>query len=419
MADGIKKIGRNKWQVRVSRIDEKTGQKLDVKRLIDGTREAAERAREALLAEFRAGGSRQRQRLADYARSWLDARRRTLKPSVAKKYATSLDLHILPALGQFFVDALEPGEVQRYVTDRLDAGAAANTVNNELRLMRTMARDSVADGAATRNWTERVKAAPVAGYTDEDPNLLTAQQLAALLASIPRQWSAIVHLLATTGLRWGEASALCWADVALEREPVPWPPDRRPWDVVGHLKVKRSNWRGEAVAPKTTRSHRSVPLLREVADLLGAPGAPGAWLFPTASGDLHRGYPLRDVLDRAAIAAGLAHRRPGGGIGGTRITPHGLRRTWNNLARQRGDRQVVQAITGHTTDAMTEHYSKIGADEKGALASSVRAALAPPAPPQQTPTGTMALVDEGGVVWALKDREWCRLGKLVPQDDGS
>jgi integrase len=413
---GIKKLGPSQWQIRVHRTDQKTGRQVDVKRKISGTRKEAEAALEELLAEYRAGGPKNRVRLAVFARSWLDARVETLKPSVSHRYATALDHHVLKALGEFFVDAIAPSDVQRYVTDRLNEGAAANTVNNELRVLRTIARDAVAAGASPRNWTERVRAAPVTGYTEERPNMLTAPQLAALLGAIPRQWSAIVYLLATTGLRWGEASALAWGDIALDQEPVQWPPDRRPWDVVGKIRVRRSNWRGMAVAPKTTRSHRTVPLLREVADLLGAPGAPGAWLFPAASGELHKGYPLRDVLDRAAIAAGFAHRLPKGQVGGMRITPHGLRRTWNNLARQRADRQIVQSITGHTTDAMTDAYSMVSAGEKAALASSVRASLAPPeAAKARPPAGRTALVSDDGVVWAIVDGEWRRLGTLTPE----
>jgi len=57
-----------------------------------------------------------------------------------------------------------------------------------------------------------------------------------------------------------------------------------------------------------------------------------------------------------------------GGEGGIspqlpRVTTHGLRRTFNNLARQTTSRDVLKATTGRSTDAMVEHYSLVSTDE--------------------------------------------------------
>jgi integrase len=59
------------------------------------------------------------------------------------------------------------------------------------------------------------------------------------------------------------------------------------------------------------------------------------------------------------------------GSGLPRITIHGLRRTFNNLCRQVAAGQVVRAITGHVTDAMTVHYSHVDKSEKHAAADRV------------------------------------------------
>jgi integrase len=69
---------------------------------------------------------------------------------------------------------------------------------------------------------------------------------------------------------------------------------------------------------------------------------------------------LRLPLRRALRAAGLPM-----------ITVHGLRRTFNNLAHQVTSGEVVRAITGHMTVAMTEHYSHIAAIEKQAAAAKI------------------------------------------------
>lgn len=352
MTGSIKKLGPNLYLVRLQWRDPKApARKKSLQRRVTGSHRDARRALDELRVEAAAGGRRKVQTLRDYSRSWIAARAATLKPSVARKYATSLGLHILPVLGDHRLDRLEPSDVQAYVHDRVGAKAAGNTVLNELRLLRAIARDSMADGSAPRNWADRVKPPAVAAYTEDHPNLLQAGELRALLAAVPKPWLPIVTMMAFTGLRWGEASALRWEDLDLAR---------------GLVKVRRSNWKGRALTPKTERSVRTVPLPVE----LGAVFATvpkrrrRGWLFPTKEGELHRGTPLRDVLDAACVRAGV-----------TRITTHGLRRTFNNLARQEAAREVVKAVTGHTTDAMLEHYSLVGHDEKKRLTDAVVAVV--------------------------------------------
>ena len=47
------------------------------------------------------------------------------------------------------------------------------------------------------------------------------------------------------------------------------------------------------------------------------------------------------------------------------ISPHWMRHTYNNLMRQaKVDKMVLQSTTGHSTDAMTDHYSHVDLQEK-------------------------------------------------------
>jgi integrase len=160
-----------------------------------------------------------------------------------------------------------------------------------------------------------------------------------------------VLVLAYTGMRWGEASGLRWEDLDLD---------------AGKVKVRRSNWRGIESAPKTRGSKRVAPLPARVIALLGEPGPARALVFPVRhgarEGAAHKGSPLLKVINRACTAAGVP-----------RITVHGLRRTFNNLARQVTDRLVAMSIVGHTTDAMHEHYSSVSMTEKTAAQARVLA----------------------------------------------
>jgi integrase len=51
------------------------------------------------------------------------------------------------------------------------------------------------------------------------------------------------------------------------------------------------------------------------------------------------------------------------------ISPHDLRRTYITMMHREGvDRLVLRSLVGHTHDAMTDHYVKLGdQDRRGAL----------------------------------------------------
>lgn len=77
------------------------------------------------------------------------------------------------------------------------------------------------------------------------------------------------------------------------------------------------------------------------------------WIFAARTGELHHGTPLTRVLERACKALGIK-----------RITTHGLRHTANDLLRRTTSDVVTRAIVGHAAEAMSRHYSHVGAREK-------------------------------------------------------
>jgi integrase len=337
--EGILSIGPNRWRVRAQARDGSTGKKISRSATVNGSKREAKVVLARLRSELDKEGARpKRIRFDDYATSWLAARIGRLKASTKAKYAITLDLHILPVLGDRYVDALRPSDVERLLAQSKLAG---NTKLNMLRLLRTIAKDAQAEGVTPIYFCNRV-APPKVNKTRG--NLLTAQQVASLFTRVPSKWLPLIMATVYTGLRWGEVSALRWTDI-----------DRG----AGVIYVRRGNWRGSIVPTKNEGSERTVPLLPELAEILGS-GKRG-WVFPTRKGALHRGTPLRRVLTESCAAAGIP-----------RVTTHGLRRTFNNLSRQVADRQVVKAIMGHATDAMHEHYSEVGVDEKQAAQAAVK-----------------------------------------------
>jgi integrase len=337
---GIKRLGPNRYQVRINRIDPKTGRKVNRKALVEGTREEAESVLANLRGEVLSTAARpQRMQLAPYAVAWLERRSEALKPSTHRRYSYAL-LKILPALGEYYLDSISPGIVQTYIHTRTKT-AQGHTVLNELRVLRTIAKDAHSEGRTERVFTDRVKAPSVRRYTIDNPNLLSAAQAQAVIQNLDKRWQGMVLLMITTGLRWGEASALQWEDIQ------------------GEIAVIRhGNDRGELIAVKTRSSYRAVPVLPEVLSLRRAKGP----VFPSRTGGIYASSaPLLRALKAATKAAGIEHK----------VTVHGLRRTFNNSARRKTSREVLMEMTGHDTHEMVEHYSVVDHSEKVAASRAV------------------------------------------------
>lgn len=346
--EGIKRLSRDRWQVRVKRYEARTGKQRNRKLTITGTKTDALRVRDQLRAELASTVAvRLPTRLNEFAARWAELRAPQLKPGTQRRYRFAL-AQVLPVLGDLYVAAIAPSDVTGYVTARIKAGASGHTVLNELRVLRTMAKDSVADGYADRDWCDRVKAPKVRRYTKERPNLFTAPQFELVLARLAVEskgrWLGLVLFMTTTGLRWGEASALHWQDIDWAN---------------GEASIRYSNDRGTLGDVKNNSSVRSVPVVAEVAATWGERRKSGL-VFPNRAGRLHKGYPLIKVLARVCKATKIA-----------RVTAHGLRRTFNNLARTMTSREVLKSITGHVTDTMVGHYSFVAAGERLTASNAV------------------------------------------------
>lgn len=354
---GIWEMGQHSYRIRARATDPRTGKAKEVDRIRECTPQEALKLQLEWVEEIRKGPSRaDRVRLRQYAESWMRIRVEKLKPSVACRYAGVLDDHILPSLGDFYLDALTPSDVSKWINEKAKI-FSPGSLNCFLRVLRVMVRDAMADLDLPRDPCARVKAPKSRAYGDENPNLLAGGELGKLLDAAQKhepKWFPVIATLALTGLRLGEATALRWEDIDWQR---------------GEIKIKRSQWRGQVSSTKTG-TIRTVPLTKELAEILEAhhrrlvaeqnSGLKKGLVFPSSVGGYFTPNVLRKPLNRALKAAGVPQ-----------ITVHGLRRSFNNLARQVTSGEIVRSITGHVTEGMTWHYSHINAQEKLAAATSV------------------------------------------------
>lgn len=360
-ASGIRRIGEGRYRVRVDVEDPKTGRRIDVKRIVEASSviEAA-RLRENLRNEIARTDERARvvrPRLADAATSWLRCIAPSLKKSTADFYALVLDVYVIPELGDFYVDAITKDDIIA-LRDRWASSAKPITVNGRLRVLR-QCMGSICDDHKIADPSRRVggirvpKSSVPKGLEASD-----AGKLLVALRGMPDDEAlsnyALALLLATTGMRWGEASALQWRDVDFSR---------------GVIRVERSHYRGHVDSTKTDIV-KTVPLDPEVAPTLRAhradqirrqvPGLAAGLVFPSEVGTLRQPGSIGKRLTAACAIAGIR-----------RITPKGFRHTMNNIAKRIADGDVTRAITGHVTEEMTEHYSWVNPEQKAAAVAGV------------------------------------------------
>ena len=354
---GIKRIDKNYYRVRVYAMDRRVQphRKVERARWVRGPFAEAKRVKAEMERQLQAevAGANERMTLTVFAQRWLEARESELAPSTKAKYVNDLAKHILPALGEYLMDELRPSHLQSMLA--MDQGAP-NSRKNRLSLLRKMSKDAMRDGLIDRSFCIglTVKVPPV--YTEDQPNCLAGPRLDDVISKIPQHWLDPVSMSSFTGLRWGEVSAFHWTELDLDQ-------------AVGV--VRWTNWKGTLRPPKTAAGFRVIPLAEPLVEILRKrrarmvvekhPGLKRGLVFPTNDGELHRGTPLNSVLKKACRSAGVT----------IRFTPHGLRRTWNNIARRVSGGLVVRSMIGHASEAMTDHYSHVDMDEKRATAEAV------------------------------------------------
>jgi integrase len=385
---GVTRLPDGRFLLRAKVENPKTGRTQERERIVEcATAAEAVRLRDELRDPAGGVDSRKRVRLSDFSISWLSGKRKEIKAATLDRYTRTLAHHIVPQLGDYYVDALTHNDIVEW---RNAQDSQASTINGRLRVLKKLMADATIIFDLPRDPALRVKALSEtggAGYCDEDPNALTAEQLAAFLDTAKRmakgRWYPLLATLAFTGMRVGEVTALKWDDILM-------PTDGSD----GYIKVQRAHWMKHVGTTKTGKRMRVVPLAPELASILrehrraqlarGNEDLPPAkrrgyelglaagWVFPSDKGEPTIGptvrKPFRDVLDELAKNEALAMPH---------LTIHGLRRTLNNLLRQQAQGEVVRSVTGHVTERMTEHYSHVSRDEKSTAMAKVFSIVRP------------------------------------------
>ena len=179
----------------------------------------------------------------------------------------------------------------------------------------------------------------------KDPEILSPEELRALISQLESPFSVMVLLAATTGMRRSELLALQWRDIDFENL---------------LIYIRRSIFAGIVGKCKTQNSNKPLPLADYVARELrtwqekSRHNAPEDFIFASSSQEgklpFSPNYLLQKIIRPAAARAKITKR----------ITWHTFRHTFSTLLIANGeDIKVVQELMRHGTARITvEIYSQ-------------------------------------------------------------
>ena len=194
----------------------------------------------------------------EWLKEWLEL---YVKPSAKertyKKYLRQAEKYIVPALGEYEMDALTAVRLQRFSASLTERGLATNTTNGIVSVLKSSLKQAVAFGMANRQFADCIvrpksREKKVVSFCKEEQKKIERYILE---KRKPKLFGVIFCLY--TGLRIGELLALTWSDLDFAS---------------GVLTVTKSchdSWKnGRYVkvfdAPKTQNSERVIPIPRQL-----------------------------------------------------------------------------------------------------------------------------------------------------------
>ena len=162
---------------------------------------------------------------------WLPVQKSRVRPSTYDSYRRTVDLHVLPALGDTPLGKLAPGNLELFYADLLakgrrkpggtNKGLSPKTVRNIHVMLNKALSDAHRKGLVTRNVAALADPPALNAQRREEIKAWDANQLSVFLNAVePHRLYPALHLAAHTGMRRGEVLGLRWGDIDWSRNRV-------------------------------------------------------------------------------------------------------------------------------------------------------------------------------------------------------
>jgi integrase len=157
--------------------------------------------------------------LENFLQQWLTAIRPSIRPSTYASYEGMVRLHIAPAIGRIPLDKLAVDHIASLIRQKeADERLSSRSVRYVLLVLRNALNKAVRWGIVTRNVATLVDGPRVA---HKDVRVLSPEETTRLLSAAHNdQYECLVVLAVSTGIRLGEALAVKWTDIDLDRRQV-------------------------------------------------------------------------------------------------------------------------------------------------------------------------------------------------------
>ena len=307
-----------------------------------------------------------RQTFGDYlVATWLPAITATIRPSTFDSYARNIRIHVIPkAVAMAPLQQVTAPMLNALYGDLL-AGATRRALSPRSvayvhTILHRAFRDAVRWNLIVRNPADQADPPRARPSEQVRARVWTGEEIARFLdATVDSRYSPLWRLIATTGLRRGEALGLRWDDVDLTK---------------GRLSVNRTlvqdgDYRADDTGmawgtPKTARGRRAISLDPETIGALrthrsrqhqerlvaGANYVDQGLLFCGRLGEPVHPKVVSNLFRKAVARHAMPY-----------LSVHGLRHSWATLALQAGVHpKIVQERLGHSTISITlDIYSHV------------------------------------------------------------
>ena len=187
----------------------------------------------------------------DWLRGWLDRRiKRERKLTTQERYEGIIERYLVPHLGDIPLTELTPRQVDRMESLIVDAGLAPRTVRNIHTVLSGACREAVRLEIIDRNPAASVAPPAKPHYHVVPPPVAVVRALLRTTRDERHYLHVFLRLLVYTGMRRGEALALRWRHVDLERR----------YLTVVESAVKTRQLGTVITAPKSANAVRSIDL---------------------------------------------------------------------------------------------------------------------------------------------------------------